>query len=585
MEENNKSLARIFKQMAIQYEILGSENRFRSRAYQKAAVTLLDLGEDISRYMKDGELQKISGIGEGIAKKVLEYLKTGEIKKHEFLQHKVPQDFLELVEVRGLGPETLRKFHTELGIKSKGDLVRALNDGRIENMEGFGPKKVANIKAALEQKAAAEKRIGLWKALELGQMLLEKLQELPEVCKVELAGSARRRKETVGDIDMLVAADKKDWSKIINYFTTLREVESVISKGETKASVVIENFKRQADLRMVEETSWGAALLYFTGAKEHNIHLRNIALDQGNKLSEYGLFDAKTGLQLAGKTEQEVYKALGMAWLPPEMRENRGEIELAKRGEIPALVTVEDIRGDMHMHSNWSDGKHSLEEIVQFIKENYAYEYIVVTDHSKSTRIAGGMDEKGFENQLKAIGDVNRQLGGEFLKAGVEVDILADGSLDLSDELLGQLDWVVASVHALFKQDNTERLIKACESPYVHVLGHPTGRLIGSREGYPLDMEEVIKAARATGTALEINAQPKRIDLNDYWARRARENGVPLVISTDSHAFGNYEFLKLGVYVARRAWCMAEQILNTYSWEKIKQFKQKKVRLLEKRNK
>lgn len=485
-----------------------------------------------------------------------------------------------MVEVKGLGPETLRRLHQELGISSRKDLVKALKDGSIEKLGGFGPKKVENIQAGLRQKEAAEQSIRLWNALELGKIMIEKLKSLPEVQQVELAGSLRRKKETVGDIDILVTASKKDWSKIIKSFVAFDNVENILIKGDTKASVMVRNYNRQVDVRIVEDSDWGAALVYFTGSKEHNVHLRQIALAKGFKLNEYGVFENESDRKVASQSEEEVYQTLGLSWLPPEMRENRGEIELAASGIIPNLVKLEDIKGDMHMHSRYSDGKHSLEEIVGYLKKNYAYEYIVVTDHTKSTRIAGGMDEKGFLKQIAAIKELNARLGEDFVKAGAEVDILADGSMDLSNELLSQLDWVVASIHAQFKKDNTQRFIKACENPYVHVLGHPSGRLIGIREGYPLDMEEVIKAAKATGTAMEINAQPTRMDLDDHWAGRAREQGVPLVISTDSHSFENYEYLRLGLYVARRAWCTAEDILNTRSWKEVIDFKKKKAKMV-----
>lgn len=580
MTLHNTHLAEIFEDMGVRYELEGPQHQFRARAYLNAAKLLRELSEDISYYMQDGHLKKINGIGEGIAKKIKEYLQTGKISHYESLKKKLPQDFISLVEVKGLGTETLRRLHQELGINSREGLVKALHNGSIEKLEGFGPKKVENILAGLQQKQIAEQTIRLWNALVLGKSIVEKLNKLSEVQQAEIAGSLRRKKETVGDVDILVAATKENWSKIIDAFVSFENVESVVAKGDTKASVMIRDYNRQVDMRIVESAAWGAALVYFTGSKEHNVHLRQLALDKGFKLNEYGLFKTETEQKVAGKTEDEVYQKLGLSWLPPEMRENRGEIELAAAGNIPKLVELKDIIGDMHMHSTYSDGKHSLEEIVSHLKENYAYEYIVVTDHSKSTRVAGGMNEKGFLKQIAAIQELNSRLGEDFIKAGAEVDILSDGSMDLPDELLSQLDWVIASIHAQFKEDNTDRLIKACENPYVHVLGHPSGRLIGVREGYPLDMEEVIKAAKVTGTAMEINAQPKRMDLNDHWARRAREQGVPLVISTDSHSFDNYAFLNLGVYVARRAWCRAQDILNTRPWKEIVDFKNSKAKLL-----
>lgn len=578
MSQHNKNLAAIFEEMAVRYELEGNQHQFRARAYRNAANIIRTLPEDISYYVQDNQLEQINGIGEGIAKKIIEYLKTGKINHFENLKKKLPQDLISLVGVKGLGAETLRRFYQELGIDSRETLMEALEDGRVEKLEGFGPKKVENIQAGLRQREVAEQNLHLWNAMQLGNTILKQLRKLPDVHRAELAGSLRRKKETVGDVDILLAAPKKNWSKIIDSFVSWNQIESILAKGETKVSVMVKDFKRQVDLRIVEDTAWGAALVYFTGSKEHNVRLRQIALDKGLKLNEYGIFE--NNRKVAAKTEEEVYQALGLSWLPPEMRENRGEIELAAAGKLPKLLEPEDIKGDLHMHSRYSDGKHTLEEIATYIKNNHAYEYIVVTDHTKSTRIAGGMDEKGFLKQIKAIQELNLQLGDNFVKAGAEVDILSDGSMDLSDELLSQLDWVVASVHAQFKKDNTHRLIKACENPYVHVLGHPTGRLIGIREGYPLDIDEVMAAAKATGTAMEINAQPKRMDLDDHWARRAREQGVPLVISTDSHSLDHYAFLSLGIYVARRAWCTAQDILNTRSWKEIVDFKNKKASLL-----
>ena len=504
----------------------------------------------------------------------------GVVTKYEELKSKIPADFISLVDVKGLGPETLRRLHEELHINSQQELEKALDDGRVEQLDGFGPKKVENIRAGLRMKQAAEERILLWHALELGDMLVREIKKLPGVQKVETAGSLRRRKETVGDIDLLVTAKKADWPKILQAFVELPEVEKVLVRGETKSSVVVEKYHRQVDVRMIEADAWGAALMYFTGSKAHSVRLRQIALDHQLKLNEYGVFTLKEEKKIAGKTEEEVYKALGLAWMPPEMRENRGELEPAAQGKIPELVSLKDIKGDMHMHSTYSDGKHTLEEIAYFIKANYAYEYIVITDHSKSTRVAGGMDEQGFQKQIEAIKKINEQLGEDFLKTGAEVDILTDGRMDLSDELLSQLDWVIGSIHAQFTKDNTDRIISACHNPYVCAIGHPTGRLINSREGYPLQMEEVIKAAEETGTALEINAQPSRMDLNDHWVRVAREHQVPLVINTDSHTFSHYAYLRLGVYNARRAWCRPKDILNTKGWKDILKFKQHKQQLV-----
>ena len=333
-------------------------------------------------------------------------------------------------------------------------------------------------------------------------------------------------------------------------------------------------------MRIVNEDEWGAALQYFTGSKEHNIHLRTIAKDKGYKISEYGIFNIKNEKKVAGKTEEEIYRTLGFQMIPPEMREDKGEIELAGKNKIPKLVSLQDIKGDLQMHSVWSDGISTIEEIVKYVKKNFAYQYIALTDHSKSSRIANGMDEKQLLKQIKTIEQLNEKLGERFVKTGIEVDILPDGTLDIADEVLAQLDWVTAAIHSNFNRDNTERIIRACENPFVYCIGHPTGRLIGSREPYKVDMKKVIEVAKKTGTALEINAQPTRMDLNDELAMQAREKNVQLIISTDSHAPDNFNFMKLGVYIARRAWCTSDDILNTKSWKEIEQFKKQKEKLM-----
>jgi DNA polymerase (family 10) len=327
---------------------------------------------------------------------------------------------------------------------------------------------------------------------------------------------------------------------------------------------------------LINKEEWGSALQYFTGSKDHNIHLRTIARAKGYKISEYGIFNLENDKKLAGLNEEDIYKKLGLQFIPPEIREDKGEIELSKLKMIPKLVSFEDIKGDLQMHSVWSDGTNSIDEIVTYVLKHFNYEYIVLTDHSKSSRVANGMDEKQVSKQLKEIELVNKKIGKDFIKKGIEVDILPDGSLDLSDEILSQLDWVTAAIHSNFSMDNTDRIVAACENKYVNVIGHPTGRLIGTREPYKLEMERVFEIAASTGTALEINASPQRMDLNDEYTFSAREKKIPLVISTDSHSFSNFDFMKLGVFIARRAWCKKEDILNSKSWSVLKLFRNKK---------
>jgi DNA polymerase (family 10) len=577
-ESVNGMLAAIFHEMAGMYRLLGEKNRFRALAYENASRTIKNLPDEISRYSIDHHLKKLSGIGESIEEKILEFLETGRIRKYEELKKEVPYELIGLIDISGFGPQTLTAIHEKLHINTKDELIEALSDGRLEMLKGFGKQKVENLKRALKLHKVLEERMLLGDALQLGETVLSQLIARPEVMKAELAGSLRRGRETIGDIDIIVAAKEKDRKKIMNVFTGLNETERVLARGETKASIMLKSPHRQADLRIVNEQEWGSALLYFTGSKEHNIHLRTMAKDRGMKISEYGLFDLKTDKRVAGATEEEMYHALGLQFIPPEMREDAGEIELAAKKKIPELVQVKDIRGDLQMHSNWSDGSETIQTLADYVIRHFEYDYIVITDHSRSSRIAGGRDESAFRKQFEEIDAVNRRLKKEFVKKGVEVDILPDGSLDLSNDLLKDMDWVTASIHSGLKKDNTERLIRACANPYVNCIGHPSGILLGQREAYPVNWSRLFKAAKETGTALEINAQQDRLDLNAGLARKAALSGIPLVISTDAHTLANLHFMRLGVMTARRGWCTAQQILNTRTWNEIASFRTAKIR-------
>ncbi len=565
----NKEIAKIFKEMSHIYEFL--DDKFRALAYQKASMVLEDLPDDVRNYIANGKLDEIRGIGSHTAEKIVEYIKTGKIQKYEELKKLVPPDFLKLMEVPGFGPKTLKRIYEELGISTKEDLIQALKDGRVAKLKGFGPKKVENMLKGLELFEKSQARLTLWEALEISNMLVEKLKKLKEIKNIEVAGSLRRKKETIGDIDILISCEDKDRDKIINYFVNLEDVKEVLAKGDTKASVIIKEKDRQVDLRVLKPEEWGSGLQYFTGSKEHNVHLRDYAKSIGLKISEYGVFDAKTGEKIAGETEESVYKAIGMEWIPPELREDRGEIETAIAKKLPTLIELSDIKGDFHCHSNWTDGYNTISEIAKYIKENFNYEYLIITDHSKAVRVAHGLTEEDVLKQIEEIDKVNRLIGYPLLKKGIEVDIMLDGSLDLPDEILEKLDWVVASIHTHFNRDNTDRIIKAMENPYVNVIGHPTGRIFGTRESYQLS-DEIFKVAKETGTALEINSQPLRMDLPDVMVKKAVENGVKLVISSDSHSLSNFHYIKLGVYTARRGWAKKEDIINTLSWKEVENF-------------
>ncbi|MFZ6014667.1 MAG: DNA polymerase/3'-5' exonuclease PolX [Bacteroidota bacterium] len=568
--ENNK-LASIFHEIASMYKFMGGQS-FRAGAYEKVSNSVLELPERISKYVHENRVDEIPGVGESTKHDIVEYTKTGHVSRFDQLKKKIPYGLIELMDISGFGPASLNLLFKKLHITDRAELMTALQDGRVAGLKGFGPRKVENMLRGLKLHKRIEERMLLWDAMQEAERLVKWLTQFPEVKRVEVAGSIRRRKETIGDIDLVAIVNKKDRSKVASYFTDKSVCRKILVKGETRISILTRNLGRQADLRMINESEWGSALLYFTGSREHTIHLRAIAKSSGYKINEYGIFDSSEDMYWAGETEQDMYKALGMQFIPPEMREDRGEIELALKKRIPELVELKDIRGDLHVHSNWSDGSNAIDEIAACVMKNYPYDYIAITDHSKSSRIAGGLNEKEFLKQIKVIRKVNEDLGKDYLKAGAEVDIRPDGSLDLSDELLAQLDWVIASIHSGFKKDNTERLIRACESKYVHCIGHPTGRIIGRRDPYSVDLRAFIKAAYDTKTALEINCQRDRMDMNDEMAWEVREKGIKIVISTDSHKFSDLNWMQLGVGIARRAWCKKENILNTLSWKAVQKY-------------
>lgn len=574
----NAALHDIFHRMAACYRYLGPEQRFRAIAYEVAARTVSNLKADITVYASDiHALEQLKGIGESIGEKIIEYLETGRIKTYEQLKKKVPVDLLELMDISGFGPSTIRLLHDALGVNNREELVTAIAAGKLQGIKGLGAQKIENMKRGLKLYKEAHARMLLWDAIQTGQEILKAVRQLPEVEKAELAGSLRRGKETVGDIDIVVQADKKARNRLVARLVRLQLVARVSASGETRISMVLRNHV-QVDIRIVEEKEFGAAMLYFTGSKEHNIKLRTLAVNKGCKLNEYGLFNIKSGAYIAGRTEEEIYRRLGLQFIAPELREEKGEIALAAAQRLPVLVSFNQVKGDLQMHSRWSDGEETIQQLTHYILNAFPhYEYIVITDHSASQRIAHGLQPEDFLKQFDEIDQVNALLGYDFIKKGVEVDILANGDLDLPDELLQQFDWVVASIHSGFTHNNTARLLKACEHPHVHCIGHPSGRLIGSREPYPVDWETLFSKAAATHTAMEINAQPARLDLRDDLVRMAVDKGIKLVISTDAHALSQYDFMQLGVAVARRAGCRKQDVLNTRHWEDIVQFKKDKL--------
>jgi DNA polymerase (family 10) len=477
MYKINKELARIFEEMASYYRFTGEKDRFRVIAYENAARVVDHLTEDIRNFSKE-ELIDIHGIGEGIATKIREYIETGRIKKFEELRKNIPADFVDLLNVQGIGPKTLQTLHRELGVKSRDELMKATKSGKFEKLKGFGTKTVQNIKEGLAEVQKSKKRIYLADALDIVDYLWDQLNECKEIQQLEFAGSIRRMKPTIGDIDILATAKAGDRKKVLDYFVSMDDTKKVLAHGDTKASIIIDLENIQVDLRLVNPDEWGAALLYFTGSKDHNVHLRTIAKDKNWKINEYGLYNNETDKKLAGKTEEEMYEKLGLNWIPPELREDRGEIKQAANQALPNLIEEHDIHGDFHLHSNWSEGQPEIEELAQHVFEHYSYDYLILTDHSKSSRIAGGLTEEEILDQRNTIEEVNKSLGADFLKAGAEVDILRDGSMDYDDGILAKLDWVTASVHSLFNQDNTDRILKAIENPFVCAISHPAGLLV-----------------------------------------------------------------------------------------------------------
>jgi DNA polymerase (family 10) len=576
--DTNMKLAFIFQEMASIYKFLGPDERFRAISYNKASKVLINLEKDINTYIVNNTIEELPGIGKSIAEKIKEYINTGEIKKYELLKKNTPHQLIKLLTITGFGPASLKRIHNELNISTKQELIKAIQDGQLNNLKGFGTKKIEGMLRGLKLHKILEDRMLLWDAIKIGNDIVNWLLQKNEILQIELAGSIRRKKETIGDIDVLVSCEYKNRTKIINHFTNPIIAERIIAKGNTKASIIMNDCHKQIDLRIVNQEQWGSALLYFTGSKEHNIHLRSIAKKKNYKISEYGIFNSNNKL-VASDTEEKIYSTIDMQIIPPEMREDNGEIELAKKYKIPKLITLEDIKGDLQMHSIWSDGVSSIEEIATFIKKNYAYEYIVITDHSKSSKIANGLDEKQILKQIELIKLVNEKLGEDFVKTGIEVDILDNGKIDISDEILAQLNWVTASIHKGFRNDNTNRIIKACENPYIFCIGHPTGRLIGERNPYKIDINQIVDVAKKTNTALEINSQPNRMDINDEFSKRAQESAVKLVISTDSHTLKDFEYMTIGVSIARRAWCTKEHILNTMKWSEIEKWKKIKQKL------
>ena len=562
----NKEIAAIFNRIADALEIKG-ESGFRVLAYRKAARVIEELPQPIEEIAAEKKLDDIPGVGKGIAQKIDEYLRTGRMNKLDEALAGIPEGLLELLNIPNLGGKTIHLAYKELGVKNLEDLKKVIADGSLARLYGMGEKKVENIKKGIDIYEHAQERIPIAEALTIVEAVIDYLKQSPGIKRISPAGSLRRMRETVGDIDILATGD--DGAAIIEYFTHYPGVTRVLAAGSTKGSILVEaeSGERQVDLRIVPEDSYGAALQYFTGSKAHNIKLRSLAKERGLKISEYGVFRGEE--KIAGRTEEEVYEVLGLPFIPPEMREDRGEVELALEKKLPQIVDLVDIKGDLHVHSQWSDGLLTLEELVEEAQA-LGYEYLAICDHSQSVRYANGLSPERLEKQIAEIDRLNQSLKGFQLLKGTEVDILADGSLDFPDELLEKLDFVVAAIHSGFRKNVTERMIKAMHNPLVTTIAHPSGRLISKREGYEVDLDKVLAKAAQLGVAMELNAYYDRLDLNEFYLKKAQEIGVTITIGTDTHHWGGLKMMRFGVGVARRAWLVKEDILNCFSLEELK---------------
>ena len=570
----NSQIADIFDEIADLIE-LQEGNQFRIRSYRNAARTVRDLGQRIEDMVSNEEdLSELPNIGDSTAKKIHEIIETGTCERLEEMKQEVPEELTKLMDIPGLGPRKAMQIYQELGVQSVAELKQACEDEKVRELDGFGARTEQNI---LEGIATVEKTSGRYlyqAAAEQVDRLAEHLDGISELTRWEVAGSFRRCKETIGDLDILVEAeDREAATEAILHYSA---IEKVASRGEEKVTVYLEN-GLQIDFRFFEEESFGAAMMYFTGSKAHNIAVRQRAVGRDWKLNEYGLMDADD-TRLAGATEEEVYGKLEMAWVPPELREDRGEVEAAEEDSLPDLVEFDDIRGDLQAHTNETDGANTIEEMARSAID-MGYQFLAITDHSQAVSVANGMDEERLKKHADAIREVNEGLDGFWLMAGVEVDILKDGNLDLAEEALEDLDWVLGSIHYHFnlgEEEMTERLLRAIRSGVVHGLAHPTVRVIGKREPITYDFARIFEACAENDVCVEINAQPDRMDLPDIYCKQAREAGVTFTLGTDAHQQSNLNFMRLGVNIARRGWLEKGDILNTKTARQLQKWLEKR---------
>lgn len=569
----NIDIARIFDEIADILE-LKAENRFRIRSYRRAARVIRDMPEDAKSLLEAGELTSVQGIGESLAEKVEEILATGTCKFYEEIKQDPVYSLAELLKIPGIGPKLAMRLNSEIGIKTVDDLEKAAQEGKLHLLEGIRDKLEEKILKGIEQYRRHVGRFKLADALTYAEGIVKQLGKVKGISEIDIAGSLRRRTETIGDIDILVIS--KSSKSIMNTFTSMSSVADILAKGETKSSVLLRS-GIQVDVRILPADSYGAALHYFTGSKDHNVVMRDRAKRMGRKISEYGIFEVKTDRKLGGKNETDIFKHVDLPFIPPELRENSGEIEAAEAGRLPKLITLDDIKGDLHVHTKASDGADTIEEMARAAMK-IGYQYIAITDHSKAVRVAGGLNDEELARHIKAIRKANKKVAGIEILSGIEVDILADGTLDLSDEVLAQCDVAVAAVHSNFnmpKKEMTDRVIEGIGNPNVNILAHPTGRIINERDPFEIDLESVIAAAKKSKVALELNSYPDRLDLKDIHCRQAKEAGVKISINTDSHAALQLANMRYGIATARRGWLEAADVINTYDLERLRRFLKK----------
>jgi DNA polymerase (family X) len=567
MTVHNADVARIFNRLADLLEIDGA-NPFRVRAYRDAARIVADLPQEVSALVAAGkDLSELHGIGKDLAGKIQEIVRMGELALLEETERRIPEGLLEILSLGPLGPKRVKTLYDQLGIKGLADLEAAAKTGRIHGLRGFGPKMEERLLDALAHHVTAEPRLLLASVEGVAQDLAEHLRRGQAVGEVVVAGSYRRRKETVGDLDILVTAIRD--SDVMDRFVGFDEVAEVLGHGRTRSTVRLRS-GLQVDVRVVPEESYGAALHYFTGSKAHNIRVRGMGLERGLKINEYGVF--KGDAWIAGRTEEEVYAQVGLPYIVPELREDHGEIEAALEGRLPRLITLADMKGDLHAHTTETDGRATLEEMAAGARAK-GYQYLAITDHSQRVAMARGLDARRVRQQIRAIDRLNERLDGIVILKGIEVDILEDGSLDLPDAILKELDLCVCSIHYslnLPSEKQTERLLRAMDNRYCNIIGHPTGRLLNKRGPFELDLERIMRAALERGCFLELNAQPDRLDLHDAHCQMAKELGLKVAISTDAHSVANLDLMRFGIDQARRGWLEPKDVINTRSWPQLK---------------